>query len=115
VIFHILTKGEWDAARRRGTYAPATLPSEGFIHCSTLEQTAATANAFFRGQTDLVLLCIEESRVASPIRRERPAAAADNRGGEFFPHIHGPLNLDSVVRATDYPCERDGSFRPPRV
>lgn len=103
MIFHILKKSEWQEAVIRGVYEPASLRHEGFIHCSTIEQTAATVSRFFRGQTDLVLLNIDPQRLAAELRYEPPADPKDDRADQLFPHIYGPLNLDAVVRVADLP------------
>lgn len=116
IILHITTRADWDAARAAGSYRPASLAAEGFIHCSTPAQAVATADRYFRGRTDLVLLCIDEARVAAGVRYEAPAViggAADPRAGERFPHIHGPLDPDAVIRIVPFPCRSDGSFTLP--
>jgi uncharacterized protein (DUF952 family) len=113
VIYHLLAREQWAAAARARSYAPPSLAAEGFIHCSTLEQLAATANDFFRGTRNLVVLCIEESRLSALLRFETPAGASDARAGERFPHLYGPLNLDAVGRVIDFPCAADGTFELP--
>jgi len=115
VIFHIVKRREWQQAVDCGTYAPPSLQAEGFIHCSTHAQTLDTANHWFRGQQDLVLLHIDPRRLAVPLRLEQPAGRDDERREERFPHIYGPLNLDAVVQVVDFPCEAgpSGSFRWP--
>jgi uncharacterized protein (DUF952 family) len=119
-ILHITTQAEWDAAIAAGSYRPASLEDEGFIHCSTPAQAAGTANRYFRGRTDLVLLCIDPTRVTSEVRHEPPrvsGGAQDLRvhegSTERFPHIYGPLDLDAVVRVVPFPCDRDGGFALP--
>ena len=113
MIFHIVKKAEWLEAQRRGAYEPASLKADGFVHCSTFEQAAQTANRFFRDQSNLVLLCIEPQRLKAELRLERPAKASDERVHELFPHVYGPINLDAVRKALDFPCDTDGSFRLP--
>jgi uncharacterized protein (DUF952 family) len=113
VILHLVARDEWRDAMRRGSYQPPSLGAEGFIHCSTLAQLVGTANAFFRGRRDLLVLCLEESRLAAPVRYDAPADAMDDRGGERFPHLYGALNLDAVARVIDFPCEPDGTFAMP--
>ncbi|HEU4728118.1 MAG TPA: DUF952 domain-containing protein [Kofleriaceae bacterium] len=116
LLLHITTRADWDAARAAGSYRPASLAAEGFIHCSTPAQTLATANQFFPGRTDLVLLCIDEARVAPLVRYEAPApvgGAPDARADQRFPHLYGPLDLDAVVKVVPFPCDRDGSFTLP--
>jgi uncharacterized protein (DUF952 family) len=121
IVLHITTLAEWDAAHAAGSYRPASLALEGFIHCSTPAQAVGSANRYFRGRTDLVLLCIDESRVAAALRYEPPATiggAPDPRAArtcELFPHLYGPLALDAVVRVVAFPCDRDGGFTLPEV
>lgn len=92
IIYHITKTQTWDEAKARGTYDYCALKTDGFIHCSTFEQTLATANRFFKGQTDLVVLEIDTEKVKEHLIFE-PAVDM----GENFPHIYGPLNLDAVI------------------
>jgi uncharacterized protein (DUF952 family) len=110
VICHIVKRSEWMLAVARGTYAPVSLPAEGYIHCSTLAQVIDTANRFYRGKDDLVLLHIDESRLKADLRYEAPRTHHGESGGELFPHLYGELNVDAVVRVIEFPCEVDGSF-----
>jgi uncharacterized protein (DUF952 family) len=89
--------------------------SEGFIHCSTIPQVAETANIFYRGRHDLLVLRIDEQKLTSPLRFEAPAAAGDIRPTALFPHIYGPLNLEAVIDAIELPCDADGSFQLPQA
>jgi uncharacterized protein (DUF952 family) len=113
VILHILKRGEWDEAKRAGCYAPPSLVSEGFIHCSTEHQVAKTANLFFPGQRDLVLLVIDEGRLHSDLKHEAPASMGHERTDGLFPHLYGPLNLDAVTAVHEFPCDGDGRFALP--
>lgn len=113
MILHILRRGEWESAVRQGSYRPASLDTEGFIHCSTIDQSIATANLLFRHASDLLLLCIEETRLLAPLKFEAPAIDDDARPSERFPHIYGSLNLDAVVDAIEFPRAADGSFQLP--
>lgn len=80
------------------TYTAASLPEEGFIHASHLDQVVDTANRIFRGQTDLVILVIEAGRLTSRIETEE----LYNYGA--FPHVYGTIELDAVVStAVDFP------------
>jgi len=115
MILHILRLSEWEEALRLGTYRPPSLTAEGFIHCSTVNQVIDTANAFFRGTPDLLLLRIDERKLAWPLKFEAPATPGDSRPRESFPHIYGPLNLDAVICAIEFPCEADGSFQLPEM
>lgn len=111
LIFHIVQRAGWDDARRRGLYTPASLETEGFIHCSTRDQVIATANRWYRGQADLLLLSIDPRRLRPELRYEPPANPSDERRGQIFPHVYGPLNVDAVTQVIELPCEADGTFR----
>ena len=101
MIYHILRRSDWDAARQAGMYEPESLRSEGFIHCSTAGQTPGTVTRYFGGEADLILLGIDELRLAAPLRWEHPS---NDRAGELFPHIYGALNLDAVVEVGPIPA-----------
>ena len=111
MIFHIASRREWEAARARGTYRAASLDVEGFIHCSTAEQVTGVANAFYRGQRDLVVLEIDEAKLASEVRWEAPSPPTGDDAARF-PHVYGPIETSAVVRAIVFPCAPDGSFAP---
>jgi len=113
LIFHLVSKANWQNAIRSGSYEPPTLKTEGFVHCSTRGQTADTANRLFRGRADLVLLCIDPARVAPEVRFEAPTDPADPRAHELFPHVYGPIKLDAVTQVIEFPCDAHGSFRLP--
>lgn len=72
----------------------------------------AVADAFYRGQTGLVLLVIDEARVQAEVRWEAPAGepAAGISAADLFPHIYGPLNLDAVMRVVDLKADSGGKF-----
>ncbi len=72
-ILHITSRTAWLDARRTGRYAPPSLSSEGFIHCSTSTQALAVARKYYRGQSGLVLLVIDPARLASDLKWEPPA------------------------------------------
>ena len=115
LIFHIAGKAEWQSAVERGVYEPSTLGTEGFIHCSTLDQVVETANRFFHGRHDLVLLSIDVERLRAEVLFERPASPDDARRHELFPHLYGPLNPDAVNQVVDFPCDAQGIFRLPET
>ncbi|BAC90703.1 DUF952 domain-containing protein [Gloeobacter violaceus] len=98
-IFHITSRSQWEAARGEGVYRPPSLQSEGFIHCCRAEQLAGVRERYFRGQTALMLLTIDPSKLTAAVREE------DAHGrGETFPHLYGPLNLNAVVEVCDLPA-----------
>ncbi|HLL77395.1 MAG TPA: DUF952 domain-containing protein [Pyrinomonadaceae bacterium] len=105
LIFHITERAAWDAARPAGSYRPEAFASEGFIHCSTREQVVRVADARFRNQHGLVLLCIDAERVAAEIVYENLEG-----GRELFPHIYGGLDAGAVVDVLEFEPGADGRF-----
>ncbi|MGE3073247.1 MAG: DUF952 domain-containing protein [Dehalococcoidia bacterium] len=105
MIYHITTSAAWEAASGSGVYAGDSLASEGFIHCSTADQVAGVANAIFRGVEGLVVLHIEETRLASPVKYENLEG-----GEELFPHVYGPINVDAVAQVTRLAAGPNGEF-----
>lgn len=108
IIVHITPYSAWLADAESGEYRTPSLQREGFIHCSRVSQVIGVANSQFRGQRDLVLLCIERGRVAAPIIDEDCYET-----GQRFPHIYGPLNRDAVVQVLPFPPDVDGTFSLP--
>ncbi|HEX5370777.1 MAG TPA: DUF952 domain-containing protein, partial [Dehalococcoidia bacterium] len=109
-IFHITTRAAWRGAEAAGSYTAPSLEAEGFLHCSTRAQVVDTANLFYRGQSGLVLLCIDASKLTAPLRWEAPADAAQRPDAGRFPHVYGALNLDAVTSVIAFPPRADGSF-----
>ncbi len=110
MIVHITASDDWEAAQANGEYRSNSLETEGFIHCSTPDQVLGPANAFYRGQQNLVLLLIDPARLAARLVYEDSYAS-----GTEFPHIYGPLNLNAVVGVVPFPARSDGSFDLPSL
>lgn len=145
MILHLISKADYDAWQAalltaEGTgepLRPASLASEGFIHCTAGDDLMLTvANLFYKGQAgDFLALEIDESKVTAPVKWEAPAPMpgaqkpADTSvmppeaKAEFgsvpetsgapapvFPHIYGPLNPDAVVGVRKLVRAEDGSF-----
>jgi uncharacterized protein (DUF952 family) len=89
-IYHITTVAAWQNAQQHGSYTHPSLEAEGFIHCSYYGQVAETAQVHFKGQTELLLLCIDPACLKVELKSEV------SRSGAAFPHLYGPLNLDAV-------------------
>lgn len=115
MIYHITTRGEWLAAQAAGEYSAPSLKAEGFIHCSKLNQVLDVANAFYRQLQDVVLLCIDESKLLAELKWEAPVhpkASADAPDYPEFPHVYGKINLDAVLKVVDLPQSENGYTLP---
>ncbi|GAC1586547.1 MAG: hypothetical protein NVS3B21_00710 [Acidimicrobiales bacterium] len=104
MIIHLSRLRDWvDGA---AVHEPASLVSEGFVHCSTAEQVEATANAYFCRADDLLVVPIDEGALGAELRWE------DSHGdGRLFPHIYGPIDADAVLSITPWKPDADGVFR----
>ncbi|CAO5246793.1 DUF952 domain-containing protein [Frankia sp. AgKG'84/4] len=117
VICHLVGRSAW--AVGAAAYRPASLGTDGFIHFSTPEQVAATANRFYQGRDDLLLVIVDPSRLHAPLRWEPPAAptaaptAAPPSAGELFPHLYGPIDAGAVAAVVPFPPAADGTFAAP--
>ncbi len=92
MIYHITTLPYWTDAQKQGFCTAPSLQTEGFMHASTEIQVSATLERFFKGQNDVVILQIDESKLTSPLKYER-ATDID----QDFPHIFGHINLEAIV------------------
>jgi uncharacterized protein (DUF952 family) len=113
-ILHVTTPRAWGQAQTRGSVKTDSLKTDGCIHCSTAEQVEQTANRLYRKAGTVTVLVIDPARLAAPLKYERLAP-----DGPEFPHIYGPINLESVVSAIPLHEGPDGyvlpaSLRPDR-
>ena len=70
LIYHLTPRTDWEIAQEKGEYRAESLKTEGFIHCSTEEQVAPVANAFYTAQKGLVLLIIDPEKLKSAITKK---------------------------------------------
>lgn len=103
-IFHITKRSGWESFPDR-PFVDRSLETEGFIHCSRLDQVLIPANDRFGGQSDLVLLVIDVGQLNSPVVHEDCYES-----GMEFPHIYGPIDRGAVSAVVDFPCGPDGRF-----
>jgi uncharacterized protein (DUF952 family) len=106
-LYHLALASEWERAAAAGVYDRSTigrsLAEEGFIHCSFATQVAATADRFYRGRDDVVLVRIDPGLLDADVRVEEVPGTS-----EAFPHLYGPLPLAAVVWAEPVPLGADG-------
>ena len=88
--------------------APIDL-KDGYIHFSTAEQVRETAAKHFAGQSDLLLVSVDEARLGPALRWE------PSRGGALFPHLYAALPLSAVTRVEPLPLGADGAHRFPDI
>lgn len=93
MIYHVTTQENWDNAVIAGYYEAPSLHTEGFIHNSTAAQVAGVLERYYGGQSNLVLLHIEETKLTSELKYELAPSI-----NELFPHIFGVINLVAIIK-----------------
>ena len=110
MLLHIISSPDLAHARKIGEIAPASLQSEGFVHCSYPDQVLTPANERYPGTQNLVLI------VLAPDRIPHPLVVEDSYGsGTAYPHVYGPIPIDAIDREVDFPCNPDGGFDLPNL
>ena len=105
LLIHLPRQPTWRAATSGGVFEPPSLAEEGFIHLCRPLEAVMVANLMFASADDLLVVAIDSRRLQAELRLdgERP-------GGFAWPHLHGPLNLEAVVRALPYARRPDGRY-----
>ncbi|MGE5535070.1 MAG: DUF952 domain-containing protein [Acidobacteriota bacterium] len=97
-IYKICPASLWREAERSGVFGGSDVDrSDGFIHFSTGEQVAETARKHFAGQSELLLVHVDATRLGGRLKWE------PSRGGALFPHLYGDLALSAVIRVEPLP------------
>ena len=106
ILFHIAKKYVWKQSLNNGSYGDFSIEKDGFIHCSEFNQLLHVANNNLKNvNDDLVVLCIDASRLSSEIKWE-----TNKNNGMIFPHVYGLINTDSVIDVIDFRKNQDGDF-----
>lgn len=106
-LLHITTAEIWaelDLERR------LEADEGGFIHLSTPAQVHLPANRLYAGRLDLVLLCLDPTKLDGEVRWE-PGVPEDPES-MTFPHLYGALTARAVVGVVRWTPGPDG-FAPP--
>ncbi len=94
MIYHVITSAAWESQRLAKSLEVPSLKTEGFIHCCTHQQVAGVLERYFKGQTNLLLLEIDEAKLESELRFEK------STNDELFPHVYGPINKTAILTTT---------------
>lgn len=95
MIYHVISKDQWEKALEQGFYEAPSLSLEGYIHLSEQYQVVGVLKRYYVGQFNLLLLHVDETKLTAPLKYE--IAPSIN---ETFPHLFGQLNLEAVVNVT---------------
>jgi len=91
-IFHIATPVDAVRLERAGSLSPASLATEGFVHCSMAASVVRTTERHLNEVDDLVLIELATDKLDDEIRWPEVYP------GEQFPHLYGPIPLAAVVK-----------------
>ena len=103
-VYKIVAADLWQAAEDSGVFTGAGIDlNDGFIHLSTRAQARRTAQLYFKGQGNLVLVAVDGARLGDALKYE------PSRDGDLFPHLYGPLPLAAVLSVQPLPIGSDGN------
>jgi len=105
-LFHIVAESDWRRAGETGSYAPASLTEQGFVHFSYRHQVARTANLLYRGQAGLVVVEFDPAEVGKPVVDEDLYDA-----GEEFPHVYAEIPTSAAVAVHPLNQNADGDYQ----
>src|SRR5947208_12569293 len=93
-IYHIVLPDKWRSFDGP-SYEHESLASEGFIHCSFADQIDGVLGRYYSAVSAVTILEIDPARLTSRLVVE-PSA-----GGEDYPHIYGPINVDAITSMSE--------------
>lgn len=103
MIFHLAKQAVWNEARREGVYRGAPSDrADGFLHFSTAEQIIESAAKHRAGESDLVLLSVDDTALGAALVWE------PSRGGALFPHLYGDLPIEAVRDTAELELNAEG-------
>ena len=91
MLYHLISRSEFDSQPADEPYFAASLADEGFIHLSaTPAQVGWVARNLYADVPDLAVLVIDESLLSAPLHY-------DQTPDGVFPHLYGTLDRDAIV------------------
>jgi len=100
MILYLTSKADWEKVKDLDSFISPSLETDGFIHCSTVEQVVTVANSFFKDTRNLLLVVIDPLKLNSELIYE-----GEFKGYTDFPHVYGPINMDSVTDVLEFHSE----------
>jgi uncharacterized protein (DUF952 family) len=96
MIYHVITKTDWQKALTNGFYEAPSLAIEGFIHFSKKEQVKGVLERYYKNARELLLLHVDETKLEAELKYELAPSV-----NETFPHLFGRLNLEAVTEVVE--------------
>jgi uncharacterized protein (DUF952 family) len=95
-LYHLASADEWADYEARGTIDPASLGTEGFVHCSYGRQVRGTVAKHFAGASGLLALELDRTALGGVRLVDEDSYGS----GQAFPHAYGPIPTAAVVGTT---------------
>ncbi len=106
--YKVLTADQMATLERDGSFAGAPVDlADGYVHLSTATQLTETVDKHFAGQTDLHVAAVNLGSFGGSLKWE------ESRGGQLFPHLYGPLLLETVIAYGPLDRDDDGTVKLP--
>ena len=105
MILHCMKKALWEERKNKASWGKRDVERYGYIHCSSIEYFWRVAPNFKNADEDLVLVCIDEKKLASEVRYED----LENCGRKY-PHIYGLVQSDAVAAVLPFLRDEAGDY-----
>ncbi|KQR81200.1 DUF952 domain-containing protein [Sphingomonas sp. Leaf343] len=106
--YKVLTADQMAALERDGRFDGAPVDvADGYIHLSTADQLTETVDKHLAGQHDLHVAAVDLGSFGASLKWE------ESRGGQLFPHLYGPLLLETVIAYGPLERDPDGAVKLP--
>lgn len=106
--YKVLTAEQMRVLEHDGNFAGAPVDlQDGYVHLSTANQLTETVNKHFAGQSDLYVAAVDLGSFGGSLKWE------PSRGGQLFPHLYGPLMLETVIAYGPLERDEDGKVKLP--
>lgn len=110
LIYKITPAALWQEAVAKGEFTGAPIDlADGYIHFSDAVQARKTAELYFSGQADLLLVALEADDFGDAMKWEA------SRGGALFPHLYGTFTPAQALWVKPLPLNADGSHTFPEL
>jgi uncharacterized protein (DUF952 family) len=108
-VYKICPRADWGGACACGELTPSADDArDGYVHLSAPAQVRGTLDRHFAGQSGLMLLTIEISRLPEGALRWEPS-----RGGQLFPHLYGAFQIELVSESLELTRDAEGRMQLP--
>ena len=101
-IYVLMNSDTLKTAQKKGEYSPPSLKTESFIHASPADQLTRVANKYYADNELVHVAVVKKTLLSAQLKWEEASS------GGLYPHIFGPLNMDSVVKTIPFFKKKSG-------